>query len=63
MLIFEYKLDGAKKQYAAIEEAIRIYSSSAISACVYGWTGETSPRMTCNAIVLYLPKHILLLLP
>ena len=24
MLIFEYKLDGAKKQYAAIEEAIRI---------------------------------------
>src|SRR5260370_231896 len=24
MLIFEYKLDGAKKQFAAIEEAIRI---------------------------------------
>src|SRR2546421_7722259 len=24
MLIFEYKLDGSKKQYAAIDEAIRI---------------------------------------
>ena len=24
MLIYEYKLDGSKKQYAAIDEAIRI---------------------------------------
>ena len=65
MLIFEYKLDGSKAQYAAIEEAIRIVQFIR-NKCLRLWMdergGQASPRMTCNAIVLYLQKHIPLLL-
>src|SRR6266566_2581646 len=62
MQVYEYKLDGSKAQYSAIDEAVRIVSSSETSACACGWTSEAFLRMTCSVIVLYSRKNIPLLL-
>ncbi len=39
MLIYEYKLDGTKRQYAAIDEAIRIVQFIR-NKCVRLWMDE-----------------------
>ena len=62
MLIYEYKVDASKKQYVAIEEAIRIVQFIR-NKCLRLWMDERgSPRTICSAIVLCLLKRIPLLL-
>ena len=54
MLIFEYKLAGAKKQYAAIEEAIRIVQFIR-NKCLRLWMDGrdiSKNDLQCNCAVL-----------
>jgi putative transposase len=39
MLVYEYKVDGSKKQYAAIDEAIRIVQFIR-NKCLRKWMDE-----------------------
>ena len=45
MLIYEYKLDGTKQQYVAIEEAIRVVQFIR-NTCLRKWMDERGPRDT-----------------
>src|SRR5438034_11789313 len=54
MLIFEYKLDGTKQQYAAIDEAMRIVQFIR-NKCLRLWMdtrGKSSNDLQCYCAVL-----------
>jgi len=50
MLIFEYKLDGTKQQYAAIDEAVRVVQFIR-NTCLRKWMDETA--VSKNALQVY----------
>jgi putative transposase len=50
MLIFEYKLDGTKQQYAAIDEAVRVVQFIR-NTCLRKWMDETG--VSKNALQVY----------
>jgi len=50
MLIYEYKLDGTKQQYAAIDEAVRLVQFIR-NTCLRKWMDETG--VSKNDLQLY----------
>ena len=62
MLVYEYKLAGSKKQYAAIDEAIRTAQFVRNKSLRLWMDGEKVSKTTCRPTVLYSLKNIPLLL-
>jgi putative transposase len=55
MLTYEYKLDGTKRQYAAIDEAIRIVQFIELrrgDPCLQAWGGNSACAAHFHACLL-----------